>query len=208
MHRCERIIVTRWCTNCYILTSADESFIIDPGGEIEKLAPYMDHLRLKAVILTHGHCDHFGAANEIRQKYSVPVWLHTDDLDMVRDPQLSGFADEQSDYVLEKYDRLLADGDELQLGNDSFSVMHTPGHTPGSICLLDRANKVFFSGDTLFKRNIGSTAFALGDPQKLHESLSKITRLDPALMVFPGHGESTLLQSELLHNPWLQEWAV
>ena len=113
------------------------------------------------------------------------------------DVHRSGFDEEGIDYTVDHVDRALDEGDIVTWGGDSLTVLHTPGHTPGSICLLCEDQKVLFSGDMLFQGAIGSTAFVLGNDADMVRSCARLTELDPALRVYPGHGGPTTMQAEL-----------
>ena len=113
------------------------------------------------------------------------------------DVHRSGFDEEGIDYTVDHVDRALEEGDVVTWGGDSLTVLHTPGHTPGSICLLCDEQKVLFSGDMLFQGAIGSTAFVLGNDADMVRSCARLTELDPELRVYPGHGGPTTMQAEL-----------
>ena len=117
-------------------------------------------------------------------------------MDGVADVHRSGFDEEGIDYTVDHIDRSLAEGDVITWGGDTLQVLHTPGHTPGSICLLATEQQVLFSGDTLFSGAIGSTTFVLGDYAELMRSCARLSQMDSALTVYPGHGPATTLRAE------------
>jgi len=178
-------------TNCYLLGDSEsgEALVIDPGGDKALILDELKKMGLKArlILLTHGHPDHYGAALELAADTGAPIYMH---------PQDSAF------YRL-KVDRELSDGQLIQLGSLRLKVLHTPGHTPGSVCFLDEED--LFSGDTLFCGAVGRTDFPGGDTQKMRDSLEKFKSLSPTLKLYPGHGETGTLEEELAENPFLTE---
>lgn len=197
MFSIERYVVGAWQTNCYVLTSRGDSIVIDPGKESKRLVNSIGDRFVSSLVLTHGHSDHIGAVNELRSHYKTSVSIGKDDEIVAAKPELSGFADEGSAYAVLNCERLLNAGDVIEFGGIKLHVIHTPGHTPGSVCLLDQKNGILFSGDTLFKGAIGATHYALGHYPTLLNSLSRLCELDPRLKVYPGHGASTNLGQEI-----------
>jgi glyoxylase-like metal-dependent hydrolase (beta-lactamase superfamily II) len=184
--------------NCYIVgdESTKEVFIIDPGGDYKKIKKIIDvnDLNPQAVINTHGHGDHIGANGD----FGLPIWLHRLDADFLQDPSrnLSG----AFGFLLKTKPatRLLEEGDILNIGRYTLEVIHTPGHTPGSICL--KADKVIFTGDTLFCEGMGRTDFEYGSQEAIIRSIKeKLFTLDDNYVVHPGHGPSTTIGHEKLN---------
>ena len=172
-----------------------EAIIIDPGctagEETEKILAYLNHNDLTpvAILLTHAHADHTHGVAELQRVYNIPVFVS-------KDEDLSGLA------IIPTY---IHDGEVLELASIKFEVITTPGHTPGSVCYLDRDDKVIFSGDTLFAGTIGRTDLKGGDYDKLIVSImNKIMGLDGDIKVFPGHARSTSIAEERTQNPFLQ----
>jgi len=195
--------------NTYICHAEEkkETIIIDPGGSYQKIVNVLDEYGLvpQAVLLTHGHFDHIGALAQIRQAYDVTVYMHTADADMLTDSQRN-----LSAYLYGKMitcaptDKTLEDGQTLSVCGLDFTVLHTPGHSPGSVIYL--ADKVAFTGDTLFKRAIGRTDFLGCSPKAMKASLVKIKQQIPSgVHLFPGHGEDSIMADELKENIYLNQ---
>jgi glyoxylase-like metal-dependent hydrolase (beta-lactamase superfamily II) len=192
------IVVGALETNCY-LAYCDETqacAIIDPGAQAELIFPEIYDLGLKPtmIINTHGHIDHVGANRDMKDKFGVPVLIHAGDAAMLGKSQL-----ELSLFLGAKdsppADKTFADGDEIRIGNGALRVLHTPGHTPGSVSLL--ADGFLFSGDTLFSEGVGRTDLPGGSQKQLEESIrTKIMTLSDDLVVLPGHGPHTTVGDE------------
>lgn len=203
----EQLVVGPLQCNCYLVGDAvtREAIVIDPGDSAEAiLAAVEAHgLQLVASVATHAHFDHLLAAEEIRQRTGVPLYLHRADLPMLDLFQQTGLMFLGYDLgPPPEIDRRLDDGDELTAGSLRLEVLHTPGHSPGSISLL-APDEAVFSGDTLFFASVGRTDLPGGDPDQ--ELASIRTRLFPLgdLAVYPGHGPATSLDQERISNPFV-----
>lgn len=197
MFTIEQMTVGAWKAECYALTNEAGTIVLDPGAEPQRILRWLGDKKVVGIILTHCHSDHIGAVNELVEAYGCWVACGVDDVDGVADVHRSGFDEEGIDYTVDQVDRALEEGDVVTWGGDSLTVLHTPGHTPGSICLRSEDQKVLFSGDMLFQGAIGSTAFVLGNDADMVRSCARLTELDPALRVYPGHGRPTTMQAEL-----------
>ena len=180
-------------TNCYILTEGDRCLVIDPGDEPEKVLAFLEQqdLTLEAILLTHGHFDHVGAVKTLAAETDCRVFLCEQDLN------LPGAMTAGPLYYTDFY----REGDRLTLADMTFEVLHTPGHTPGSVCL--RFTEHLFSGDTLFADSCGRTDFPGSSPADMIRSLNRLSQLEENLNVYPGHGGSTTIGKEKRYNPYL-----
>jgi hydroxyacylglutathione hydrolase len=193
--------------NCYLYACPQtlEAVIIDPGDEARRILARIQELHFipKYIINTHGHIDHIGAIDEVSAVYPVPLAIHPDDVFMYTDELTAQRFGRQAPLVKRQPDILLQEGDSLSFGSLSLEVLHTPGHTPGGICLLSRPYCIF-SGDTLFRRSIGRTDLPGGNFEQLVASIrEKLYKLDEELVVFPGHGEPTRIIEEKYENPFV-----
>jgi len=194
-------------TNCYFLVdeATSECAVVDPGDECERILSLLDShgLKIKMILLTHGHFDHMMALGKLREATGAPLYIHSADAQALVDPSISymkQFAGiERSEKPAEK---LLEDGDIIEIGRSKVRVMHTPGHTPGSVCYICGDKMV--SGDTLFRGNIGRYDLIGGDYDVLCRSLEKLAALKGDYRVYPGHGSSTTLENERRTNLYLQ----
>ncbi|QWW18972.1 MBL fold metallo-hydrolase [Schaalia sp. 19OD2882] len=196
MYTIERRVLGSWKAVCYAITNDEGTLVIDPGAQAEEVLEWLEGKNVVGVVITHCHCDHIGAVNEVVEAHGCWVACGVDDVDGVADLHRSGFDDEGIDYTVDHIDRPLAEGDEIRWGADALKVLHTPGHTPGSICLLDEARGILFTGDMLFAGAIGSTQYVLGNDRDMRCSCARLAQMDPALVVLPGHGRETTLGAE------------
>lgn len=200
------IVVGALETNCY-LAYCDETqacAIIDPGAQAELIFPEIYDLGLKPtmIINTHGHIDHTGANRDMKDKFGVPLLIHAADsalLGRSQSLELSLFLAAKDSPPA---DKTFADGDEIKIGHCRLRVLHTPGHTPGSVSLL--ADEFLLSGDTLFFEGVGRTDLPGGSQKQLEESIrTKIMTLPDGLLVLPGHGPHTTIGDERGNNSFL-----
>ncbi len=193
-------------TNCYFLVDepGNKCAIIDPGDEAEKLLKKLSDKELEPVyiIMTHGHFDHIMALDELRDRLHVPAVIHEYDNELLTDARKSLMIWAGRNEGCRPADILVADGDKIRIGDSVITVMHTPGHTPGSICLLCGSDII--SGDTLFKGNIGRYDLYGGDYDSILSSLRKISELDGNYKIYPGHGDTTTLNFEKENNIYLR----
>ncbi len=194
-------------SNCYILgsDSTGEGLVIDPGGAAEHIISHIEQLGLqvKLIVLTHGHMDHTGALAQVKAATGAAVAIHPEDADYLRGdhPMMQAFGG--SGEPPAEPDRLLSEGDVIDVGEVQLRVVHTPGHTAGGICLI--TDGFAFTGDTLFQFSIGRTDFPGGSHEQLIENIhSKLLVLPDETRVCPGHGPDTTIDIERRVNPFLQ----
>jgi len=194
--------------NCFIVGCEEthKAAVIDPGDEVDKILYSLADLKLavKMIINTHGHFDHIGANKPLQDATGAPILIHPLDAPMLNQISSSaaawGLAAENS----RPSDRDLQDGDDITIGNITFTVLHTPGHTPGGISLY--SNGCVFVGDTLFSGSIGRTDFPGGSFETLRDSIqNKLFTLGDEVTVYPGHGPPTMIGEERRHNPFVGE---
>ncbi len=201
------VTVGIFAENCYLYACPQtrEAVIIDPGDEPERILEAIQELKLvpKYILNTHGHIDHIGAIDAVSEVYPVPLAIHPADMAMYTDPRSAAFYGRTAPLVKREPTMLLQEGDRISFGSLALDVLHTPGHTPGGICLVSRPYCVF-SGDTLFQRGIGRTDMEGGDYTQIIASIQeKLYTLDDDLVVFPGHGEPTTIAEEKHENPFV-----
>lgn len=192
-------------SNCYIVGSNGEGMIVDPGDEAGRILQQVkdEALDIKIIVLTHGHIDHTAALKEIKDATGARVAIHADDVRILKQKLLSIFLGVRYRSPPPP-DRLLNDGDAVSVGGFEFTVIHTPGHTRGSICLLGEG--VLFSGDTLFNYGIGRSDLpgSGGNHSQLIDSIKRrLLVLDDDIKVYPGHGPETTIGAERRGNPFL-----
>jgi glyoxylase-like metal-dependent hydrolase (beta-lactamase superfamily II) len=203
----EKLVVGPFASNCYIVGSQSnkEGMIIDPGDEAKQILKRVKDLELdiKFIVLTHGHIDHTGALKEVKEATGAEVVIHGDDAKSLKN-QLVAIAFGLSYPTPPRPDRLLKDGDSLDVGGMHFEVLHTPGHTSGGICLLGQG--VVFSGDTLFNYGVGRADLPGGNYSQLMNSIqTKLMTLPDNTIVYPGHGTATTIGAERTGNPFLRD---
>ena len=191
-------------TNCYLFYAKGSRAcaIIDPGAEPGKIFAAVAGLELKPAIVlnTHGHIDHIGANRDMKEKYDVPIYVHTADAPMLKASDYFGLG-LLGERDSPAPDRLLADGDEIAVGAETLRVIHTPGHTRGSVSFLGAG--VVFSGDTLFCGGVGRTDLEGGSWKDLDKSIrERLFVLPGETVVLPGHGPWTTVDEEKLSNPF------
>lgn len=178
---------------CLVFDSQKNTVVIDPGEEAVRILHSIEqhNLSVKAILLTHAHFDHIGAVKSLQDALSVPLWVHEREVPALTDRRLSMMS-----FPLPlTADRVLHDEEQFTIGDLAFTVLHTPGHTPGSVCYL--CEDTLFSGDTIFAcGGVGRTDFAGGDSRALWNSLQRLSTLPPHTRVVAGHGEETTIGAE------------
>jgi len=200
------LIVGQLGVNCYIpyCEQTRQCAIVDPGDNADKILGLIEenNLKIKYILLTHGHFDHIGAVNELKELTGAQVAVHPEDSDMIMDPgkNLSSFVGGEPIKV--SADLMVEDGMALQIGNITLKAVHTPGHTKGGVSYLGEG--LLFTGDTLFAGSVGRTDLPGGSHHTLIKSIKeKLLILDDDLIVYPGHGPKSTLGQERASNPYL-----
>ena len=190
------LVLGAYQTNCYIIhdDASKTCCVIDPGYQSEDILDKLTDLglSLEAILLTHGHFDHVGAVRDLVADTGCAVYLCAEDLNMPANLTAGQLY----------YTNTYAEGSQLHLAGLDITVLHTPGHTPGSVCLL--VDNTLFSGDTLFAGSCGRTDLPGGSWEQMQQSLKRLSQIEANLWVLPGHGESTTLNEEKRHNPYLR----
>ena len=193
-------------TNCYIVGCEEtkEGVIIDPGGNAKRILAEVEKLglKIKYIINTHGHFDHTLANKEVVKATGAPLAIHSADAPMLTEgggALLFGIIGKASPPA----DMMLEEGQVLTLGNIELKVLHTPGHSPGSICLYNEKEGMLFDGDVLFNMGIGRTDLPGGNYHLMMDSLQRLLTLPDETMVYPGHGPPTTIGRERRSNPFL-----
>ncbi len=191
-------------TNCYLVWSGFEAGVIDPGGPVDEVIRVITerNLQLKWIVNTHGHADHIFGNKTLRQYYNAELYIHTADREMLLSPAKNLSAVLGKSLVSLDATATLKDGDLLELGDERFLIIETPGHTPGGISLYTKG--MLFSGDTLFYESIGRTDLPGGNYRQLVTSIKEnLFSLPPETLVLPGHEGSTSIAHEIQHNPYI-----
>ena len=197
--------------NCSVLgdETTREAIVVDPGDDIDEIVAILarHRLRLKFIVITHAHIDHIGGAKKLKDATGAPLYLNEKDVELYK---LMG---EQASFIgmppppTTNVDSYLREGEEVRCGDIRASVIHTPGHTPGSVCLLvpDAEGTKLIAGDTLFRESIGRTDLWGGSSRQIMLSLKeKLLPLADDILVVPGHGPLTTIGHEREFNPFLQ----
>jgi len=199
------LVVGQLQTNCYVIESQGQALVVDPGDEPERILRFIIDLNATTtrIIATHTHFDHVLGVDGVRKATKTPFMIHRDDLPMLesmqsRVRQFMGFEVPPPP----KVDGYLKDGDFLELGDETIRILHTPGHSPGSISLS--GDGYVLTGDALFNQSIGRTDLPGGDLETLVRSIrERLFRLDDETIVYPGHGPETTIGDEKLANPFV-----
>ena len=194
--------------NCSIFgdETSREALVIDPGDQIDDILEILDKhsLRVKAIVITHAHIDHIGGAAKLKAVTGAPVYMNTNDQDLYDDLDLQASWLGMPPMERTRIDAPAKEGDSLTLGPTQFHILHTPGHTQGSISIWIPTENKLVAGDTLFRDSIGRTDLPGGDPRQILRSIhTKLLTLPETAVVFPGHGSNTTIGREKETNPFL-----
>ncbi len=205
--RINHYVVGQVQTNCYVVINEvnKECFIIDPGASAKQLVERIrkDELSPVAILLTHGHFDHVGAAEELAKEFGVKIYAHEAERETLEDSNknVSWMVGASETYHADVF---LKDQQEIEIAGFVIKVFHTPGHTKGGCCYYLKEEGVLFSGDTLFAQSVGRTDFPGGSMSQIVRSIKeKLMVLLDETTVYPGHGDPTTIETERMYNPYL-----
>jgi glyoxylase-like metal-dependent hydrolase (beta-lactamase superfamily II) len=198
--------------NCTVLACPDtrDAIVVDPGGELDRIAQIVAHhdLTVRAIIHTHAHLDHIHGTRDVKETHGGDICLHRGDLFLYDGIEVQAAMFGWKVRPVVPVDRFVDDGDQIAFGQQTALVVHTPGHTPGSICFEVTApgeKPLLFAGDTLFRRSVGRTDLPGGDARALHTSIrERLYTRDLDALVIPGHGATTTLGDEARANPFVR----
>ncbi|MHA6250975.1 MBL fold metallo-hydrolase [Oceanobacillus sp. CAU 1775] len=194
-------------TNCYILSIGEQTLVLDPGGDPEQIINYLENNALKpqAILLTHAHFDHIGGLEALRATYQLDTYIHEQEQEWLGDPSLNGSHKLVGNEIVTNPAEKTFEIGELTIGDFTFDVIHTPGHSPGSVSFVFHQSKEIFGGDVLFRQGIGRTDLRGGDYSILEHSIKeKLYTLDDDYTVYPGHGPRTTIGFEKINNPFIR----
>lgn len=193
-------------TNCYIVYNEYDALIIDPGGDPEKVIDFLkfEDLKPQAILLTHAHFDHIGGVDDLRKHFNLDVYLHENEANWLEEPRLNrSTAFTRKEVRTARPDHLIQPG-KMKLSSFEFDVIHTPGHSPGSVSYLFVNEGFIISGDVLFQQGIGRTDLPGGSMAQLEKSIRQsLYLLDDNYIVYPGHGMHTTIGAEKRNNPFV-----
>lgn len=194
-------------TNCYLIYNDKDALIMDPGGESEKVIYFLEEVNVvpKAILLTHAHFDHIGAVDDLRKQFNLDVYLHEQEIDWLGDPNLNRSTSFTRQEIITGPPEHLLEPGKMNISNFEFEVIHTPGHSPGSVTFIFKEYGFIVSGDVLFQRGAGRTDLPGGNMKVLQDSIRNgLYKLDDSVIVFPGHGPRTTIGEEKEHNPFVR----
>jgi len=185
-------------SNTYLLVSGGAALVVDPSVSAEAIlrASEKEKVTIEGILLTHGHFDHILSLDVLREVLSVPAAIHEHDAVMLTDGRKNAFYDFfGKERTFGAAERLLSEGDTISLSDETITVLHTPGHTGGSVCYL--CGDSLMTGDTLFSNTYGRCDLWSGNEKEMQQSLRRLRSLPPTLTIYPGHGESATLRDAL-----------
>lgn len=192
-------------SNVYLFynQTTKEAICFDAGDEADRILRFIKDkdLKLAYIILTHGHCDHIGAAEKLREETGAKIVIHSADVEMISDSNINLSETIGFGKIAFREDMTVEDGDTLDAVGTTLKFIHTPGHTKGSICI--ELGKYLVTGDTLFQYSIGRTDFYGGSMRQMYFSLKKLGAMNPDLIILPGHGDASTIKEEKTQNIYM-----
>ena len=202
----ETIVVGPFEVNCCLAwdEASRQALVVDPGADAEEVADYLSRagLNVAGYLLTHGHVDHVSALADLADKFPAPAVMHPDDVRWAFD-KVNGIEPYYRPPRRPSVAPVFPEDMRLTLGPWEGRIIHTPGHSPGSVCYYFPAQNVMFTGDTLFQGTVGRTDLPGGDTRTLADSLRRLRGLPEATRIYPGHGPDSTLAEEYISNPFL-----
>lgn len=202
----EGLTVGPLAENCWLVGVPPRCAIVDPGAESDRVCRAVERLGLapEKILLTHGHVDHIAHCAQVAERYGIGLWVHRDDLPLLERPQWPDLERLLGARPCPPPERLLAGGETVAVAGLELEVVHTPGHTPGGVCFVDRTARTILVGDTLFAGSVGRTDLPGGDWDALERSIrDRLFALDGDWTLLPGHGPQTTLAAERRDNPFV-----
>lgn len=197
------IITKGFQENTYIFAQDEKALIVDPGGDFDRIVQVIESqdLEPKLILLTHGHGDHIGAVNQLRDKYNIKAYAHRLEKELLEDMDLN-VSKMLGNPVIVKADGFFEDEDIIEFEGNNIKVIHTPGHTMGGVCFY--FDDILVSGDTLFRGSVGRSDLATGNMSQLMDSLNnRLMKLPDETKVLPGHGPRSTIVFERENNPYI-----
>lgn len=186
-------------TNTYVIIEENESIIIDPSYSCtQKVLEITKNTKVKYILNTHGHPDHTWENQKLKEKTNAKLLIHQADSHLLKDPEFQT----PIPFTSSIPDEFLEENKNIILGKLKFKIIHTPGHSPGGVCLYEEKEKIIFTGDTLFKGTYGRTDLHHSNEKEMKNSLKKLAQLPEDVKVYPGHGKETTIEEE---REWIEK---
>lgn len=200
----QKIVNDLFDENTYLIFNDDSVIVVDPGSNYDEMKKLIDKKKVEKIYLylTHGHYDHMVSVPALQNEYQAPLYIHEDELALAQEPRLNGSVKLEHEIVL---DNVTTFKDALKIPGFDLKVYHVPGHTQGHTMLEVKDLKALFTGDFLFKGDIGRTDLPTGNFQTMQKSLKILPKLGHSLVVYPGHYDNSTVGEELKNNPYLSE---
>ncbi len=199
------LIVSVLDSNCHLVYNDEEALIVDPGAEAERIKAAIEELDVRpvAILLTHTHFDHIGAVDEIREEYKIPVYVSSEEEDWLQNPTMNLSRMQGEDLIVRAAEHIFQPEEVIEIGDFSFKVVATPGHSPGSVSFIFADGEFVVTGDALFAGGVGRTVFPGSEPEKLVPNVrEKLFTLPDHYTIYPGHRETSTIGKEIKTNPF------